>query len=80
MEQEQLYKEYYPKVLRYVSSKINRMDEAEDLAQNVFVKELIFLTTTAKKSPKILWKGLCIGKCRENLRMRLRSLMKTKGI
>lgn len=38
MEKEQLYKEYYPKVLRYVSSKINRVEEAEDLAQNVFVK------------------------------------------
>ncbi|MDO4483432.1 MAG: sigma-70 family RNA polymerase sigma factor [Clostridia bacterium] len=38
MDQEKIYSEYYPKVLRYVRSKISRYDEAEDLAQNVFVK------------------------------------------
>lgn len=36
--QEQIYTEFYPKVLRYLSSRMNNQHDAEDLAQTVFLK------------------------------------------
>lgn len=35
---EQIYIEYHPKVLAYITSRINNAYEAEDLAQTVFLK------------------------------------------
>lgn len=35
---EQIYLEYYPKVLRYLNSRVERVQDAEDLAQTVFFK------------------------------------------
>lgn len=35
---EELYREYYPKVLGYIRNRIVQKDDAEDLAQTVFLK------------------------------------------
>ena len=35
---EQIYSEYYPKVLQYIQNRSNGHMDSEDLAQNVFVK------------------------------------------
>ncbi|MBQ1189443.1 MAG: sigma-70 family RNA polymerase sigma factor [Lachnospiraceae bacterium] len=37
-DQEQVYNEYYPKVLQYIQNRSNGHMDAEDIAQNVFVK------------------------------------------
>ncbi len=37
---EKIYTEYHVKVLRYISSRINNRDDAEDLASTVFLKVL----------------------------------------
>ena len=37
-DQEQVYSEYYPKVLQYIQNRSNGHMDAEDIAQNVFVK------------------------------------------
>ena len=37
-DQEQVYSEYYPKVLQYIQNHSNGSMDAEDIAQNVFVK------------------------------------------
>lgn len=37
-EYERLYEEYYPKVLRYLSSRVSIAEDAENLAQDVFLK------------------------------------------
>lgn len=35
---EQIYQEYYPKVFGYLRSRVERIQDAEDLAQTVFIK------------------------------------------
>lgn len=35
---EQIYREYYPKVFGYLRSRVERIQDAEDLAQTVFIK------------------------------------------
>lgn len=35
---EQIYKDYYPKVFGYLRSRVERIQDAEDLAQTVFIK------------------------------------------
>lgn len=42
---EQIYSEYYPKVLQYIQNRSNGHMDAEDLAQNVFVKVFAKLDT-----------------------------------
>lgn len=37
-DQEQVYHDYYPKVLQYIENRMNGHMDAEDLAQNVFIK------------------------------------------
>lgn len=36
--QEQIYQEFHPKVLRYLTGRTDNLQDAEDLAQTVFVK------------------------------------------
>ncbi len=38
MEFQQIYKEYYPKIVRYLNKLTDNKEEAEDLAQDVFIK------------------------------------------
>lgn len=38
MEFQQIYKEYYPKILKYLTRLLNDKDEAEDFTQDVFIK------------------------------------------
>lgn len=38
MEFQQVYKEYYPRIVRYLSKLTDNKDEAQDLAQDVFIK------------------------------------------
>lgn len=38
MEFQQIYKEYYPKILRYLTRVFDDKDEAEDFTQDVFIK------------------------------------------
>ena len=42
---EQIYSEYYPKVLQYIQNRTNGHMDAEDIAQNVFVKVYAKLDT-----------------------------------
>lgn len=38
MDKEQIYRDYHAKVFRYIRSKINHIQDAEDIAADVFVK------------------------------------------
>jgi len=38
MEFQQIYKDYYPKILRYLTKLTDDIEEAEDLTQDVFIK------------------------------------------
>ncbi len=54
--QEELYAQYYPKVLRYITGRINSRSDAEDLASNVFLKVFNSISTfDAEKASASTW-------------------------
>ena len=55
MEFQGIYKEYYPKILRYLYRILNDKDLAEDLTQEVFIKVHNGLNTFEGRSKLSTW-------------------------
>ena len=55
-DQEKIYKEYYPKVYQYLVNRMGSIEDAEDMAQTVFLKIFTKLDTfDAEKSSLSTW-------------------------
>jgi len=55
MEFKEIYKEFYPKIVRYLSKLTDNKEEAEDMAQDVFIKVNSGLETFEGRSKLSTW-------------------------